>query len=196
MFIRCEGTITDCVASWTCSKLKGGTWLFGDSYFHLTSNARWTKYLIDDGFTNVVLNGWAGAGSAAQLVCLQNLLRVAKPTTIVWCLGMNNQDDANKGTVNASWNTAYEKLKAICREKDINLILSTIPNAGDRVHDYKNAIVRASGYRYIEFSEAVGADGEGNWYRGMLSNDNVHPTIKGVTALYLRAIYDAPELMQ
>lgn len=204
IFIRSEGTFTDCVASWTCSKLKSGTWLFGDSYFNLTSNARWTKYLIDDGFTNVVLNGWSGAGSTAQLICLQNLLEVATPMTIVWCLGMNNPD---KGAVNASWNTAYEKLNAICREKNINLILSTIPNAissasieggsaTTSLHDYKNAIVRASGYRYIDFSKAVGADSEGEWYSEMKNNTDVHPTVKGAKALYYRAICDAPELMQ
>lgn len=200
VFIRSEGAFTDCVASWTCSKLKGGTWLFGDSFFSLTSEESWTKYLIDDGYTNFVLIAWSGAGCSAQITCLQNLLTVAKPATVVWCVGMNNTD---KDAVNATWYAAYEKLKAICRDNNITLILSTLPNAfrsigglSSSMHDYKNEIIRTSGYRYIDFSKAVGADNEGMWYQGLKKNADVHPTKEGAKVLYHRAICDAPELMQ
>lgn len=205
IFIKSNAVLTDCVASWTCNKLKGGVWLFGASYFSLTFSKRWPSYLINDGFTGNVFNGWPGAGSPRQLECVMNLLNIATPDTIIWAVGMNNPDD---GVVNPKWNEAYESLKTVCASKEINLILTTYPCVKGglvpdteiyefRDNNYKNAIVRASGYRYIDFEKAVGADPvTGEWYEGMLDTDGVHPTAKGAKAMYMRAISDAPELMQ
>ena len=61
-------------------------------------------------------------------------------------------------------------------------------------NEAKNAWVKASGYRYIDFAKAVGADGTGAWYSGMLSGDNVHPTAKGAKALYTQVLIDLPEI--
>ena len=78
---------------------------------------------------------------------------------------------------------------------DIELILATIPNVPSIRHDYKNAIVRASGYRYIDFAKAVNAEAVGaTWYADMLSSDNVHPTELGAKALASRILLDVPEI--
>ena len=61
-------------------------------------------------------------------------------------------------------------------------------------NEQKNAWVRASGYRYIDFAKAVGADENGVWYSGMLSNDNVHPSVTGAKALYTQVLVDLPEV--
>ena len=70
--------------------------------------------------------------------------------------------------------------------------MPTVPSINN---EQKNAWVRASGYKYIDFAKAVGADGTGAWYSGMLSGDNVHPNDKGAKALYTQAITDFPEFL-
>ena len=59
----------------------------------------------------------------------------------------------------------------------------------------KNKWIRESGYHYIDFAKAVEADENGNWYSGLLSGDNVHPTEKGAKVLYSRAIADFADLL-
>ena len=58
---------------------------------------------------------------------------------------------------------------------------------------FKNAIVRNSGYRYVEADKSLRIDDDGNWIEGTL-DDNVHPTIKGAKLLYHRFLADIPEL--
>ena len=79
-------------------------------------------------------------------------------------------------------------------ENDITLILSTIPTVPNINHEGKNKTVRNSGYRYVDFAKAVGAQSNGTWYTGMLSSDNVHPDVAGAKALYYQAIADVPEI--
>lgn len=205
IFLKSTSELTNCVFSWYCSKLRNGTWLFGDSYFSLTDSDRWTSYLFTDGFGDCIINGYSGGKCRVSLNYLQNLLTIATPDKVVWCLGMNNGD--NESSVNSEWMSTYSDLKNICSGRNIELILATIPNASSSesteggsattvLHDYKNTIVRESGYRYIDFAVAVGADSEGEWYDGMKNSTNVHPTTKGAKALYQRAICDVPELMK
>ncbi len=58
----------------------------------------------------------------------------------------------------------------------------------------KNKFVRESGYRYIDFDEAV-SDGIGNWKSGMLSNDGVHPSKAGAKIMADIFLIDFPEIM-
>lgn len=220
VFVKSEGSVlSDCSLSFYAKNIMADTWCFGDSYFSLM-NARWVYYLIRDGFNNTLLNGYSGQRSSLAFEDLQNLLTMATPKRIVWCLGMNDIDTNN--TVNASWKSTYDKLVELAEKKGIEIILSTIPcacggispddvsgnNGKFRNNNYKNEIVRASGKRFIDFESAVGADKQtGLWYgtteqdiydktnNGMLSKDGVHPTIKGAISLYHKAISDCPELM-
>ena len=108
-------------------------------------------------------------------------------------MGMNDNDG---DAVNEQWADYYEKVKTLCKENNIELILATIPNTPIRNHIYKNEIVRNSGYRYIDFAKAVNAESSGaSWYDGMLNGDKVHPTELGAKTLYMRALADVPELM-
>lgn len=219
-FARIGGcALSNCSLGWYSDTIVCDNWLFGDSYFSLTSDARWTSYLIRDGHKNNMLNAHSGEDSATALVELQNLLQLNKPKRIVWCMGMNDLDTSS--SVNANWKSAFDTLEVICTTQNIELILSTIPsviggisnddvsgnNSKFRSHKFKNAIVRASGYRYIDFDKAVGASEEtGLWFgttasditektgAGMLSSDGVHPTSKGAKALYYQAIADCPEI--
>ena len=95
---------------------------------------------------------------------------------------------------------AIETFIALCKENDSEPILATIPCIPSKNHEGKNAWVRSSGYRYIDFAKAVNGQtytsGSSNWYDGMLSTDNVHPTTLGAQALASQLLQDLPEIMQ
>lgn len=169
------------------------THIYGDSYLSANGNDRWTHYLLKDGVANVLLNAYSGRKSTEALTILKDVMLYCKrPERIVWCLGMN---DGDNGAVNASWQSCVEELRTICEDNAIELILATIPNVATVDNTYKNAYVRESGYRYIDFATAVGASADVEWYSNMLSSDGVHPDVQGAIALYAQAIVDVPELL-
>lgn len=193
IFAMSEGsTLTECSLGFMATKLGADTWCFGDSYFSIYSE-RWTYYLLNGGHTNVLLNAYGGENSDNAYYDLTNLLKMAKPKRIVWCLGMNDQ---SVSSTNPGWEETLVKVKNLCHCYGIELVLATIPNVPTRDNSSKNEAVKASGYRYIDFASAVGGVSAGSsWYEGMLSSDGVHPTAKGAIALYHQAIADCPELM-
>lgn len=169
------------------------THIYGDSYLSANGDNRWTHYLLQDGATNVLLNAYSGRKSAEALSIFKDVMLYCKrPERIVWCLGMN---DGDNGAVNASWQSCVEELMTICEDNAIELILATIPNVATVDNAYKNAYIRDSGYRYIDFATAVGASADAEWYSNMLSGDGVHPDVQGAIALYTQAIVDVPELL-
>lgn len=187
-------TLPNAKLSWTCVDFDKPVWIFGDSYVASYTN-KWVKYLYQYGYDkNVLFDAFPGEDSSESIVSLQHLLTIAKPKKIVWCLGMNDGSDENSDP-STKWATAQASLRALCEEKGITLILATIPTVPTINHEYKNANVRASGYRYIDFARAVGASSSGVWYDSMLSQDGVHPSDAGAKALFGRAVLDVPELM-
>ena len=60
---------------------------------------------------------------------------------------------------------------------------------------YKNNYVRNSGYRYVDLSKAVNTTGT-NWYSGMLSSDNIHPTSLGAKTLCYQVLASVPEIQK
>lgn len=184
--------LTDVDIEWTCTDLTKDIWMFGDSYFSYTD--RWYKYMFQYGYTdNLLMAAFPGATSTHMMVSLKTLLTIARPKAVVWCLGMNDGSDA--GAPAPDWMSNVKELETLCTNLDIELILATTPTVTTISHEYKNAYVRASGYRYIEFAGAVGASAEGVWYADMLSSDGVHPTDKGARALFGAVIADLPEAM-
>ena len=112
---------------------------------------------------------------------------------------MNASNDSD-GNVNSSYVAATEAVMEICRERGIELVLATIPTVPARPHTALNAWVRASGYRYVDFAEAVEAPGTTYWKNwgqtdAMLSSDETHPTSYGAKALLSAALADFPEIM-
>ena len=187
-------TVSNVDFSWTCKDFKKGLWCYGDSYFSYGDN-RWIYYLYADGYAdNVLLDAYAGENSEASMDSLISYITVAQPKMIVWCVGMNDGSDSG-GTPSGMWKTAIDNLLSICNTFNIIPVLATVPTVPTINHEAKNAWVRASGYQYIDFAKAVGADSSGNWFTGMLSQDGVHPTVAGAMALYRQAITDCPQLM-
>lgn len=178
---------------WSVSAFNQDIWICGDSY---TSNAsdRWVGYIYEHNLDNkIAVMGYSGSKSPEQYVSLCNMLKIHKPKFVVWCLGMNEEDT---NAVNPQWKIYLDAVKNLCELYGINLILATIPCVPSIDNTYKNAIVRASGYRYIDFAKAVNAENAGaTWYSGMLSSDNVHPSEKGAKALFYQAISDVPEML-
>ena len=194
--VQSVDALTDCKLSYTCEGLIKDTWMYGDSYFHVVDTSRWTTYLIQTGHTNFLLNGYPGRASQAALASFKTDLSMHRvPRRVLWCMGMNDKDSAS--APNANWLSAVEEVMQICEDNHIELVLSTIPNTPSTAtkNDMKNAYVRASGYRYIDFANAVSADGSSTWYNGMLSSDNVHPDVQGALALYSCAVTEVPELL-
>lgn len=186
--------MTDCAFAWIPKDIDKPIWVFGDSWVSMYES-RWTYYIVRDGYTNSwMLNGFAGEDTDEAFESLENLLTIRKPDYIVWLLGMNNGD--SNTAVNAVWKKIYDKLVKICSDYAINLILYTVPNTPTINNNFKNAIVRESGYRYIDGASAVGDDGNGNWFTGyeQSASDHNHTSAKGARALYYRILADFPEI--
>lgn len=205
IFAKSVGSVlTNCELKWTSSDLFSNVWVFGDSYLGLTNSARFPYHLLALGFEKWLACGYPGAGANSQRLSFENLLTMKIPKVVVWGMGMNNPDD---GAINSSWLTETENFIALCEENNITPILATIPSCWGSTSDdsditltrdnsYKNTWVKESGYRYVDFEKAVGADSGTGWYEGMLSGDGVHPTELGAKALASRFIIDVPEIAQ
>ena len=187
-------SMTDCEFAYTIMDSRKDIFAFGDSYISLADSKKWVKYAIEDKDNNMLLCGYSGAKSTDEIIPFRRLNEQKNPLYVLWLLGMN---DADNGAVNADWKTCVDEVIEYCNSHDVTPILATIPNVPNIDHTYKNAYVKASGCRYIDFAKAVNAESVGStWYSGMLGTDNVHPTEAGAKALWLRAILDVPELIQ
>ena len=196
-FIFSSGSsLTGCVASWTSRNINKPIWFFGDSYMSLYDE-RWAYYLVDDGYEeSCILNAYAGEGSEKAIISLKNLLKIARPQYIVWMMGMNDPDPSSNTKVNDKWKYCYDILIDYCQSMGIKPILATIPNVPTQINKWKNDIVKASGYPYIDQAKAVGAESvDSGWYTGLLSNDGIHPTVAGAKALYYQVLADFPEVV-
>ena len=181
--------------TWGSTDFEKEIWLFGDSYFNMTDPNRWPSYMLNEGYTDYLMSGFPGRDTVSALGDFKELLKYGTPKYAVWCVGMNNADSANGAS--SAWKNATDEFLAICKEKGITPILSTIPNTPDRINSFKNEVVKASGYRYIDFASAVGATEQGSpWLAGMLSGDGVHPSSSGAKALYEQVKKDFPEILK
>lgn len=167
-----SGSYANCLLNYYCADYTKDVWMFGDSYFD-----HWCAHCLKEGHSNFLCDGFSGRKSNEAYTSLERNMLHGKPNTIIWCLGMNNGDTSS--AVNSTWYEYYIKLKNMCEDQNINLVLCTIPNVATVNNNYKNAIIRESGYRYIDLAKAVGSDISTAWYTGLLSNDGVHPSALG-----------------
>ena len=176
-----------------CATSNHPVWLFGDSYFTMTADNRWTYYAYQNGYVkNNMFIGSTGSGSDEFNLWFDSLIEIGKPKMVVMCMGMNYGADTTEP--NATWLADVQKVIAKSEQYGYEVVLATIPSVPAKNHEQKNAYVRSSGYRYIDFAKAVGAQSDGTWYTGMLAVDELHPTTTGATALYTMAICSVPEL--
>ncbi len=192
--ISAGAVLTDCAFSWIPKDIDKPIWVFGDSWCSYFTS-RWPYHMNEAGYSDSwMLNFYAGESTTDAFISLISLLSIRTPQYIVWTLGMNDGD--GNLYVNPAWKTVYDKLSALCEQLSINLILYTVPNTPTINNNFKNAIVRASGYRYIDCAAAMGDDGNGNWFTGyeQSASDHNHPSEKGALALFYRILADFPEI--
>lgn len=171
-------------------------WYFGDSYSEFNMESRLPYYVIEYGFDkNIMFNSVSGSSSTAANESFVTLLAYGNPKYAIYALGMNDGSDTNDTTPNATWLNNIQTFISICQRSDITPVLCTVPTIPTVNNNGKNAWVKTSGYRYIDMAGAVGADTSGNWYSGMLSNDNIHPSPLGAIAQFMQLLTDMPEVM-
>lgn len=171
-----SGNITDAKLSVSFSNVYKNTWFFGDSYFDI-----WPPLLESMTKGNYMVDGHSGRTSEKAYASLLANLKYHIPQTIVWCMGMNDNDTDNNNP-NISWRHCLDYVMSICKYLGINLILSTIPLVPKRFNRAKNQYVRESGNKYIDVNKAVGADISTEWYEGFCL-DGIHPTELGGYAI-------------
>ena len=179
---------------WTCEAYKNDVWLFGDSFFDTTTTYRWPYYMVEDGITEVFLNGHPGRNTESALEDFKKAIEISIPEYVVWCMGMNDKD--SETAISSSYKKATDEMLAICEEYEITPILCTIPNVPDVINVHKNEWVKSSGYRYVDFAKAVNAEEKGSsWGEEMLGLDKVHPAPLGAEALYKQLKKDLADIL-
>lgn len=162
-------------------------WLFGDSYFGVGAN-RVIGNLKEFGFFDFLVDGLAGQSPSGAYADLLRCLNFGTPKYLIWCLGMNGSYD--------DYTTTFTKLKALCEERNITLVLTLIPTVPERDKEELASYIKSTGLRYIDWYKAVGANSSGVWHEGYLATDNVHPTELGAKAISMQFLIDFPEIMQ
>ena len=171
-------------------------WYFGDSYSQFGTDTRLPYYIVEYGYDkNILFNAVSGGTSGGAITALSTLVAYGSPSIAVIATGMNDGSDANATTPATNWMNGVQQFISLCESNNIEPVLCTVPTVPAVNHEAKNAWVRSSGYRYIDYASAVGANASGQWYVGMLSSDNVHPSTLGGNALFTQLITDLPEVM-
>lgn len=167
-------------------------WLIGDSYMAV-ANTRWPYWIKEWGFENYMIDNLPGGGSVNLMPAFENDLAIGQPKIAVWGLGMNDGTDTTTANY-ASWVKYITKFITLCLSRNITPILTTIPSVPTINNESKNAWVRNSGLRYIDFAKAVNAQSDGTWDTGLIANDGVHPSEAGAKVLASRVLIDFPEI--
>lgn len=199
-----NASLYDCKLTWYCKDYAKPIYAFGDSYFSLWNNERWTYHVAQLGYDNWLLDGFAGRTSSKAIQSVKDAFSKGKPKFALWAMGMNDPDSETE--INAEWLSATETFITLCNANDIEPILCVLPNCSGaesedsdvdsvRINTFKNDYVKNSGYRYIDFYTAVGASENGAWKDGLLSDDEIHPTENGAIALMSKALVDFPEII-
>ena len=177
--ISTTGTVcTGAVIASTYSAARRRIWYFGDSYIALGTNTRIPYYAYEyECGGNICFSGASGGTSGSAVIAFRTLLAHGTPEFAVMSTGMN---DGSDGTDPASgWMSAVQNFISLCEAEEITPVLCTVPTVPTVNNEKKNLWVRNSGYRYIDYASAVGAESSGAWYPGMIASDNIHPSALG-----------------
>lgn len=186
--------LTNCKLTFACTDYSRQIWAFGDSYMTTTAPTRYPYYLYNLGIDNYLLDAFAGRTSIQALESLKNALKYGTPKYLLWFLGMNDPDTDT--TSNADWYIVYNEIVDICKAKGITPIFARIPCTPTNNNWYKNRVIENSGYRFVNFAKAVGANDIGSsWNSGLLSGDNLHPTEMGAKVLANQLLIDFNEII-
>lgn len=157
--------------SWQPQDIDKKTWIFGDSWFTF-SPARWPYWLYQYGYSkNALIDGFPGENSGQAAQSLSNLLNFGYPKDVIVCTGMNDGADSSDDVPSQRWVAYRDEILSICQNNGLNPVFATIPSTPTINNNAKNSWIKNSGYRYIDFEKAVGADIDVHWYPGMQNID-------------------------
>ena len=195
-FIMTNGmSITIDTFSFITNMYNRDLWVYGDSY----CEGYWLPKIRKLGFCNFLMDLRSGESTKQALPCFKNALKHGKPKFVLWAEGMNNNSDVDENTPNPTWLNHTQEMIELCEINGIVPILVTTPsvyynNSYIKNHKGKNAWIKNSGYRYVDFASIL-EDGNGNWFTGLKDNETngVHPSVKGSNLLMLYALAHIPE---
>ena len=194
-FVKVAGSLTNAVIALGNKDFDKDIWCFGDSYYHVENTGCVMHWIKEYGlFDNILIMGYGGCNSQRAYEDFVRCLNFGTPKYLVWSEGMN--DNFN------TWTPYYHLIAKLCAERNITLILNTIPsvrNTSYIEHDAITNLVKESGYRYIDVVKAVGGNSDGTWYGNGTSydyqnTDNVHPSELGAKAIAAQWLIDFPEI--
>ena len=190
------GDVSGVAMSWQPDDILKKTWVFGDSWIGFYES-KWTWWMEQYGYgKNYLLDGFPGENAQDGTASFRTLLKYGTPKDAIFALGMNDRTDLS-GVPSNQWTVYRDEFLQLCQDNGVTPVFTTIPSTPTIDHSAKNAWIRSSGYRYIDFDKAVGADLDRNWYAGMHSTTSPnHPTEAGARALFMRFLVDYPEVMQ
>ena len=188
LFESKKSSFVNAKATFMLNDLEKDLWCFGDSYFDY-----WATQMDSLGFSNFYSDAFSGRNSAQALSSLELALKIRIPQKIYWCMGMNDPDSLD--SINQRWKESTDNLISICSKNNIELIFSTIPTTPKNKNNYKNDFIRSSGYGYVDMEKALVEDMEtGEWYDGLISGDNIHPSANGTNVIISVNITNFPEM--
>ncbi len=164
-------------------------WIIGDSYCG-NFPARWTYHIAKfDSLGKFLFINESGARSDLMFSYLKEDLKHNSPKYLVWTLGMN--DNTHFEMLNIGfflWRYYFNKVEAICKKKNIQLIVCTIPNVPITDNSKKNDYIRHNFKNYIDFDSLVNNGTDRSWRRGWLEDfgQGIHPSVMGANKM---AIY-------
>lgn len=169
-------------------------WVIGDSYIDWINPERWPYYIFNMGHKSWLADHLSGSNSRQMLASFKNDIKFGTPDYVCWFMGMNDPNDGVEAPAE-TWLACVKEFISICEENGITPILATIPSVPSHNHSEKARWVRDSGYRYIDMAKAVLKDeASSEWNDGLLSTDNIHPSVAGAKALALKVLADFPEI--
>ena len=194
--ITSTGTVcSNAVLTSVYTAVRRPIWYFGDSYIAFGTNTRIPYYVNEYGYgNNILFSGASGGTSGSTNIAYATLLDHGRPELAVFATGMNDGSDTASDP-SSSWLSAITTFINTCIAEGITPVLCTVPTVPTVNNEQKNTWVRNSGYRFIDYADAVGASSSGVWYTGMLSSDNIHPSATGGNALFTQLLKDLPEIM-
>lgn len=185
-FVRSGSDLTNCKFSMTNDSFNKSLWVFGDSYWGLTTD-RVYGALRQIGYPNIYVNNLPGQTSQDAYNDLIKAFKYGSPKYLVWCLGINDSDLDN-------YKKYLNYVASICAENGVELIVAKAPSIPNGNKTEQHNYIDSMGFRYVDFNSAVGATSDGAWYDGMLSADLVHPTDLGAKMMSMQMFIDVPEI--
>ena len=166
-------------------------WVITDSSVPASYKESWLNMLSSGGYTENLIISSGALNSEAALASFRETLNYGTPVYAFWAVGSL---EADNGAVNAAYLENTEAFIALCREKGIVPVLATVPNTDSADHTHKNAFIKSSGERYVDFAFAVSKDSSAVWYEGLFDNEEGMMTENGARAMFARLIVDFPEI--